>query len=266
MQTISDLNSKIWYRFLKVFYLFVFTVFALVLPIVAFVATGQPEYDISRSYIKCADGKNFILDKNGFSRLSLDSSYLDSWDEGRAKYLCFDGTFSSGLKTLEDTKYELVTFQKERNYFLSTGLALLTLLGVILGFELTKRIFYYIVLGKFTPADIREDYLKKTLSIFNREKDSKVPKEATRAAEGMGGKAIRGARLVLELFLALMCFSLFFKAIVFITPIIAVLIINAANIDISGSERVLRNIDAASNILAFVASIIITKKIFTRLT
>jgi hypothetical protein len=141
-----------------------------------------------------------------------------------------------------------------------------TLLGVLVGFELMRRIFYYIVLGKFIPVDTKENYLKKKLSIFNKEKDSKVLEEETRTTEGVGGKAVRGTRIILELFLALICFSVFFKIIVFITPIITMLTLGVVDINISESERALRHIEAASNIFAFIASIILTKNIFKRLT
>lgn len=168
MKTISELNNKWWYRLIKVVYLTVFSLSFVGYPVAVFLSYG-PEYDNDKSYIKCANGKDFILSKNG---INLSSNYMYSWDKDKAENLCFDGVIkyessgaSSGLlkeflkpKVISITnnsgKYELVSRYTSRNYFATIGLSLLSMAITILVFELIRRVFYYVVLGSLKPKKV----------------------------------------------------------------------------------------------------------------
>jgi len=58
MQTIRELNSKIWYRALKVIYVLIF-ISILVVSALIVVDNFAPKFDDERSYIKCDNGKTF---------------------------------------------------------------------------------------------------------------------------------------------------------------------------------------------------------------
>lgn len=159
MKTISELNNKWWYRLIKVIYLAILLVAFIGYPIGIFFSYG-PEYDNDKSYIKCANGKDFILSKNG---IYLNSDYMYSSDKDKAESLCFDGTVNFTKdefgkthlritsKTENSGKYELVNLYTGRNWIATVGFSLLSMFGVSLAFETMRRIFYYVILGSIKP-------------------------------------------------------------------------------------------------------------------
>lgn len=149
-----------WYRLLKVIYLII-----LFLSLVGFLAvifvSYNPKYDNSKSYIKCANGKNFILTQN---EISLYGDYMQTPDKEKAKSLCFDGTVTPiktyedhifTLKTTSETensgKFELVSIYTSRDWIATIGFMLLSIIGNLFVFEAIRRGFYYIVLGTIRP-------------------------------------------------------------------------------------------------------------------
>lgn len=84
MKTIAELNTKWWYRFLKVGYFPFFFLILIGSPIGIFYAY-EPIYDDEKSYIKCANGKEFLLRENG---IFLYSKNMDSYDKEKAENLC----------------------------------------------------------------------------------------------------------------------------------------------------------------------------------
>ncbi len=79
-------------------------------------------------------------------------------------------------------------------------------------------------------------------------------------------KTVRGTRVVLGLFLALISFVVFFKIIVFIVSTGAALSLGVIDINISESAQALANVEATANILGFVVSLILANKIYKRVT
>lgn len=158
-KTISYLNSKMWYRFIKVVFL-LFLFLCLVSSSAAIFTYYSPKYDNAKSYIKCAKGKNFILNQNG---INLHSDFMWDFDMEKAKSLCFDGTLDfktdkygqTHLETTSETnnsgKYELVSIYTNRNWIATIGFILLSIVISLFIFEATKRGFYYIVLGSIRP-------------------------------------------------------------------------------------------------------------------
>ncbi|MEK9147661.1 MAG: hypothetical protein AAB593_02010 [Patescibacteria group bacterium] len=163
-KTISYLNSKMWYRAIKVVYLILLASFLIGYPIGIFIAYG-PEYDNNSSIIKCANGEEFVL-----NRISLSGNFLSDNDiKKAAESFCLDTPIKmttaeyeakygqlpdySGLSFSEKIKprYELISNYTNRNWFASIGYSLLSILAVLLCFEIIRRIFYYVVLGVIRP-------------------------------------------------------------------------------------------------------------------
>jgi len=171
-KTISYLNSKMRYRFIKVIYLLILFL-SLVGYSVAIFVYHEPKYDNDKSYIKCANGKNFILSQN---EINLYSDFMWSSDKEKAKSLCLDldrtrsveenGAFSNWEKIYGKTptisfsaetensgKYELVNIYTNRNWIATIGFILLSIIGNLLVFEAIRRVFYYIALGTIRPKN-----------------------------------------------------------------------------------------------------------------
>ena len=159
-KTISYLNSKIWYRFIKVIYLLILFISIVGYSTAIFISYSQ-EYDNTKSYIKCANGKNFILSQN---EIDLHSDFMGSSDREKSKSLCFDGLNSIEktdsdhifrLKTISETensgKYELVSIYINRNWIVTIEFILLSIIGNLFIFEAIRRGFYYVVLGSIRP-------------------------------------------------------------------------------------------------------------------
>ncbi len=163
-KTVSHLNSKIWYRLIKVIYFVLLLVFLVIPPTAVFYSYGS-EYDQTNSYIKCANGKVFYLSENGFY---IYNGYMSDSNKASAKNLCFDGVrnfVKEKIGTMEFLKpqvisetessggYELVNKYTNRNWFATVGFSILSIAIVLLVFELVRRIFYYVVLGKINPKN-----------------------------------------------------------------------------------------------------------------
>jgi len=157
MKTTTELNSKIWYRFLKVIYVLIF----IPIFIVAFFSgywDTMPQFDSENSYLKCDNGGK-VNPKNWYS------PYLTpSEDETYRKYCAIESEvgetlsqeeFTAQWKNLKDKSipknYEVISIYTKRDWLKTIGISALWTVVAILIFELLKRIFYYIVLGSFIP-------------------------------------------------------------------------------------------------------------------
>jgi NDP-sugar pyrophosphorylase family protein len=163
MKTLTELNDKIWYRFLKVLYILFF------IPIFAFsLLSGfvfiSPNFNNEKSYIECDDGRKIWLAENN---IHLSGEYVDDLTDEKFKNMCFTATGKYRNKITGETisaeefiqrygiraipkNYKLISFYK-RNWaetikvsFIFTGITIFL-------FEIIKRTFYYIVLGNFRP-------------------------------------------------------------------------------------------------------------------
>ncbi len=163
MKNIQWLNEKWWYRLIKVIYIILFSC-VLIISTVGLFIESNPKIDNDKSFIQCANGKKFILSQND---LRLYSEFMYSTDKEKAETLCFDG--STELKKSGERgiyipvsersemsgKYELITKNTERNWPLLIGIILVVWVIIYFVFELLRRIFYYILLGKLFPTIIQ---------------------------------------------------------------------------------------------------------------
>ncbi len=162
MKTISELNSKIWYRILKVAYV-LFFIPLFICAIISGYLINLPKFDSEKSYIKCGDGRQLGLEENG---IHLYSPYVYSWEGKEIKKLCLSGKYKNnttgeiltaqtyvdkfGIDSINDN-FIVVPVHTKVNWFFVIGLSLLSIIATRLLWELIKRIFYYIVLGNFRP-------------------------------------------------------------------------------------------------------------------
>jgi hypothetical protein len=152
MKTIGELNSKVWYRLLKVIYVLIFIPIFILSFFSGYLST-KPEFDNEKSYIKCDDGREFGLDENG---IYLYSSYVYSEDNEKIKQMCSSNELDEIAKKyggyiILEKNYKLISVYENRDWFRAIKISLLSIIGAIFFFELIKRVFYYIVLGSFRP-------------------------------------------------------------------------------------------------------------------
>jgi|AntRauTorcE11897_2_1112592.scaffolds.fasta_scaffold10794_3 hypothetical protein len=180
MKTIQELNEKAWYRLLKVVYVLSLAI-ALMFPAIVPYVSMAPEYDKENSYVLCDNGRKLLYEEHKLNR-----DYISSLSANNFKFQClYEDT---GLNTeelailqygkdsgqsLDDAKVAIEEYRKEKfnneqvvlmddNYtFIAVyetrnwPLIIISTMGGILAtlllFELTRRIFYYVALGKFKP-------------------------------------------------------------------------------------------------------------------
>lgn len=154
MKTIPELQRKWWYRLLKVFSLFVAFV-SLICVITITWNTYGPEFDPVGSHIVCQDGRNFPVDKIGmyseFGVYNFDETFR-TWcstelfnDNGLMKLKKINDSISS------EQNYTLIVKYTSRSWLEFIGYSVLWILGILLVFEILRRVFYYIILGSVFP-------------------------------------------------------------------------------------------------------------------
>lgn len=179
MQTISELNAKWWYRFLKVIYIggFIVTTVSVTIDIIN---TKRPEkvIDIDNSYLVCRDGNNKkisfhdvnLIENSNTAYLSLrnidsnrETSRIDRFINGGtaltvAKLCALD--VPANISQIENSEFDtwvanvansftLIEVNKTNGDWITvTGVVILWLVIFVFGFEFVRRIFYYIILGK----------------------------------------------------------------------------------------------------------------------
>ena len=179
MKTIQELNTKIWYRFIKVIFILLYVLCFVSVIGIAYTVT-EPEFDKENSYIKCSNGRILSQDEYPF-----DSDYLIYSDDSEVKRVCTMDSpqHAEYLQEIRETaqwgvdngkteqevmaailKYKQQKFEEAggydmpknyefypkydpRNQTLFVGYTLGSGLIVLMFFELMRRIFYYIVLG-----------------------------------------------------------------------------------------------------------------------
>lgn len=161
METIKDLNSKWWYRLLKVAVIVSFLISFLVYSDFVY-DIYSPQYDNVASNIECANGKVFYLEEWGFY---AGTGRLSVYGDNRAKEHCLYLTTENELdlkNALKDEEtrptldmifggYTLNIVYEERKWFLTiVGIIGVFILHLIV-FEIVRRIWYYIVLGSIRP-------------------------------------------------------------------------------------------------------------------
>lgn len=185
IKTINELNSRVWYRVLKVLYIFSFIAIVAITLFLVFVEHKTPieEIDHSNTKIICNLGNKNTFNKNqvfeGLDQFFKEEQYykidrlksviqnkceitqeiLNKFEltrgetkDGRTPVLWSDGESSFNATINGLTGYEI-----EEKYKYTGGLdavigySILSLLVLIIIFEAIRRIFYYIILGKLMP-------------------------------------------------------------------------------------------------------------------
>lgn len=185
LQTIEDLNSKVWYRFIKV-------IFVLFFGLALFIGNGlnYESYSSSQGYQdrEVANCKNNFdkvpfLDQDAFARyiaeVSNSSAKVNEWKNKLSIYAekspiegAYDGVKKSGSNTSIDwekkinighVRDQVCNFE---NYsYIGDFLKNFLLINfIIIGLlEFLRGAFYYVVLGKFKPA-MAFKYIDKILN------------------------------------------------------------------------------------------------------
>lgn len=163
METIQDLNKKIWYRILKVLF---GAIILYVLGSGIFGAYNEAihhPYDESWTRISCARGDNQIDIKKSKYGIAEDQLTLTLEQKKKINQdVC--GVDSNNLNWIESSEKKALLLSKNDFFTASQGVMferlqwglflgyLLTLfIGVAIVSELFRRIFYYILLGSFKP-------------------------------------------------------------------------------------------------------------------
>jgi hypothetical protein len=149
-KTIEYLNSKWWYRLLKIIYIFLFTVLVISSFSIIYDTTSPKKvFDNKSSYIQCIDkDAQFGLDENDISLLS---EYIYSWDDKTFKSWC--GNYKDVNDPLNiRNEYKLISLFKTRGSWYDVMYYFTEIIIILfVFFEIIKRIFYYVSLGKINP-------------------------------------------------------------------------------------------------------------------
>ena len=165
MTTITELNSKVWYRFLKVIFIIAFALSSVIAIAIAFSSVGNYQDDYS---VKCNYGnKSTFLaskDKNiyissyedytySLAKLSdtakneLQSACAISKVEMTAKMDALFNGHDDGKNLYELTPTKVIT----DTHLTASMWSLLSIVIIFVAFEAIRRAFYYIVLGSIKP-------------------------------------------------------------------------------------------------------------------
>ena len=169
--TIAYLNTKIWYRFLKIIYIFVF-ISALIYALNETIEEYSPVevIDSDKSLIICDSGDIYTFNELWSNNISVKENVAE------IKRLCSDiinetsktkwgpqNNESIGVEnfleekgyydTPEQINYKIRTIHKTIDgWHLVFGYSIFWVLIICAVSEIIKRAFYYIVLGKINPS------------------------------------------------------------------------------------------------------------------
>lgn len=180
-KTLSHLNSKVWYRFIKVSYLFFFLIIILITNGLM-IDDGIGKLDLDKSMIYCTQKDKRILTatqagvllsnidfQNGFD---YEKYFEKDYNENNIKNIfkaCYDIDVDVKIKNGESLTSEEIFYARQK--YNIKGVKIETLFDIkpvytytefikyfligntiiILFFWLLRGTFYYIVLGKFRP-------------------------------------------------------------------------------------------------------------------
>ena len=147
------LNSKWWYRTLKVIYISSFVLSVIVVFAAAWDGRPQESYYPSseKSTITCTNGKIYTF--SGINQLG--KIYTD-YEVNRINYICQNGEFPGTVPNISNPgKFFIVDYVYDINGSWKAALFtwLASGLSVLLFFWLVKGIFCYIATGKWNPAN-----------------------------------------------------------------------------------------------------------------
>lgn len=159
--SVQALNEKMWYRILKVIYAITgVLIFVLGGALVVDSTRPQKIIDSSGSFITCNDGRTFTFAEIGVNELYATIISHDAVE--KANFSCyynendpvninpdnFVPPWENGDNLFKATwKYSL-----DRSWASFVGFIVLYLLGAYIAYEGIKRVFYYVLFGKWQPS------------------------------------------------------------------------------------------------------------------
>lgn len=151
MKTIKDLNSKFWYRFIKVLYFLSLGMIIIISCLATFFYFPVSiDIDVDKTHITCSNDKVYSLREAGISRIS--SSYLDYYNQAQVKKRCSTDLKYVNTDDIITSNFKNINFIYEnRDWTSIIGYSVLWILITVAFFEFSRRMFYYIVLGKIKP-------------------------------------------------------------------------------------------------------------------
>lgn len=144
----KNLENKRWYRFLKVVYVFFFVLSIGYVLIIASINKPYTYVDSDKSSIICNNGNGYYAGENSIY-IDSDGS-LSSYNDEYARKLCYHGTiYGASSKVPISTNYEVKVVHTTEGSWGSAISAFLIGTGIVIViFEIIKRVFLYIVMGK----------------------------------------------------------------------------------------------------------------------
>lgn len=159
METIGELNKKIWYRLVKIIYFVVLLVLIVKIGSIIYDRSIIYPYNETKTAITCANNaeKRVDIDKSIYG---ISGSLTVEQKEKIAKEIC--GVESTNFYETQ-TEYSFLThnnifiasegvMEEKFRLFYFVGFCLLFVLGGAVLTEILRRIVYYIFLGKFNPT------------------------------------------------------------------------------------------------------------------
>ena len=142
----SNINNKWWFRFVKVLYVLAYAVVVLVIVIGGYSSKQGGGIDLDKSTITCTNGKSYSPGKNN---IYLYSDNISSYDDDHIRILCAYDTLNFYSFTPPAIKnYSFYSVTKPVDWSESWQIWFWGIIITIIVFELIRRTFYYIVLGR----------------------------------------------------------------------------------------------------------------------
>ncbi|KKS26284.1 MAG: hypothetical protein UU87_C0003G0204 [Parcubacteria group bacterium GW2011_GWA2_42_11] len=164
MKTINELNSKAWYRLLKVFFILVF-IFIIVAYVEMISTKMMDNINLEKSTIKCESGNKETSLKDAGILPSI--YYIDSHTDylirtrcGKIKFIPSENKFSNIINNEGDYSVDLIYYNDWIGMIVRITIFIILLSAI---FEIIRRIFYYIALGKINPSEknLFKKFMKK---------------------------------------------------------------------------------------------------------
>ncbi|HEX8974164.1 MAG TPA: hypothetical protein VF817_01605 [Patescibacteria group bacterium] len=170
LKTINELNNKVWYRFLKVIYIGSFLFILLIASVLLYSNYRMPDKYISQDklvslFINAPSGVTFDgivkeLNTKGYTvQYVTDPQLLNNLGEAvKASYPSYSNMGNEDLaqKVVDKDSYLLSTKDYSSSWFHIVFGIVTDAIVFYVAFEILKRAFYYIVLGKVFPKKSNE--------------------------------------------------------------------------------------------------------------
>jgi len=155
----QNLESKIWFRFLRVVFIFIYLLCFYVVLVSAYNSKPYTVIDSYNSLIVCDNGTRYKAGKNNIDGkeawagqlITTEQDYMtdQQLNEYEAKIQATHLCQSESVFIPDDPPYRVELVRETvGNWWSFIGYTVLALFTVVVIFELIKRSFFYIVIGK----------------------------------------------------------------------------------------------------------------------